>query len=93
MLELIRKIDAEQPDSSSGDLRQANALSIIGQWFYERGEKDVALRCLAIVQKKQKTHRLIDPVASKTFDESYEELKTKGHLESWEQETNIRSIR
>lgn len=85
MLGLIRKIDAEAPDSSGGDSRQAHALGLIGQWFYERGEKDVALRCLAIVHKKQKTHRLINPTTSKAFEESYEELKKTGNLQLWDE--------
>lgn len=91
LLGLIRKIDSERPETTGGDLRQARALTIIGQWFYERGEKDIALQCLAIVHKKQKTHKLINPAASRVYEESYEELKNKGRLELWDDGTNILS--
>lgn len=93
MLNLMQQVEKEATNSSGGDLRQAQALWLIGNWFYKRNERDVALRCLAIIREKQKAHSLIDPYLSKSFNDFYEELRSTGSLKMWDDGSNIFATR
>lgn len=89
MIDLMQRIEKEPSKSAGVDMRQAHALSLIGQWFYDMGDKDTALKCLAIVKEKQKKHKLLDPYSSKAISDAYEELKSTNRVALWDLGTNI----